>query len=160
MNVLARRLMVGDVVPPFSLENQDGQTVDIEQLIGTKNLVIFFYPRDNTYGCTIETCSFRDDYQKFVDAGAEVIGISSDTVDSHHKFATENNLPYTLLSDVGGKIRGLFGVPNAFGFIPGRVTYVIDKDGIIRNIINSQLKPNKHVTEALRVLDEIDSVHS
>ena len=120
--------------------------------MGDKNLVIYFYPRDNTLGCTIESCTFRDEYEQFQEVGAQVIGISSDTVDAHKEFSSEYHLPFTLLSDLGGKVRNLFGVPSAFGFIPGRVTYVIDKDGVIRHIFKSQIRPQKHVEEALKVL--------
>ena len=149
---VTKRLGIGDHIPNFVLANQDGKTVDVKKLLGDKNLVIYFYPRDNTLGCTIESCSFRDEYAQFTDEGADVIGISSDTVDSHKEFSNEHHLPFTLLSDLGGKVRNLFGVPSAFGFIPGRVTYVIDKEGVIRHIFNSQIRPQKHVEEALKVL--------
>ncbi len=147
-----KRLGIGDHIPNFTLANQDGKKIDVGKLLEDKNLVIYFYPRDNTLGCTIESCSFRDEYAQFKDEGAEVIGISSDTVDSHKEFSKEHDLPFTLLSDLGGKVRNLFGVPSAFGFIPGRVTYVIGKDGVIKHIFNSQIRPQKHVEEALKVL--------
>lgn len=156
MNTITKRLAVGDQIPTFSLTDQNGRKINVEKLVGKKNLVIYFYPRDNTLGCTIESCSFRDEYQQFTEAGADVIGISSDTVDAHKEFSSAHHLPFTLLSDLGGKIRSLFGVPYAFGFIPGRVTYVIDKEGIIRHIFNSQLLPHKHVSEALKILKNLN----
>ena len=156
MNVIAKRLAVGDSIPLFSLNDQYGKSCNIEDFIGHKNLVIYFYPKDNTLGCTIETCSFRDEYSQFKEVGAEVIGISSDTVDSHQNFSDEHHLPFILLSDLGGKVRDLFGVPYAFGFIPGRVTYVVDKEGVIKHIFNSQIQPKRHIREALEVLQQLE----
>jgi thioredoxin-dependent peroxiredoxin len=115
-------------------------------------VVVYFYPKDDTPGCTRESCAFRDQFSDFSDAGAEVIGISSDSVASHKKFAEKHRLPFTLLSDPGGSVRKAFGVPSSLGVLPGRVTYVIDKKGVVRHAFNSQLNPAKHVEEALAVL--------
>jgi peroxiredoxin Q/BCP len=153
---LNKRLLKGDFIPEFSLSDQDGNEVSISKYLGNKSLVLYFYPRDNTLGCTMESCSFRDEYEKFTEAGAEVIGISSDTIDSHKEFQNKHHLPFTLLSDLGGKVRNLFGVPSAFGFIPGRVTYVVDKNGKIMHVFNSQIQPQKHVQEALKVLKDLN----
>jgi peroxiredoxin Q/BCP len=115
-------------------------------------IVLYFYPKDDTPGCTAEACSFRDQYQVFKDAGAEVIGVSSDSVSSHKQFASKHRLPYILLSDEKGALRKRYGVPSTFGLIPGRVTYVIDREGIVRHIFSSQFTPEKHITEALKTL--------
>jgi peroxiredoxin Q/BCP len=119
--------------------------------------VIYFYPKDDTPGCTKEACSFRDNYQEFTDAGVTVIGISADDVESHKKFADKYNLPYTLLSDTDNKVRKLFGVKgDLFGLIPGRVTFVVDKNGVIRHVFNSQMNAEKHITESLAAIEELD----
>jgi peroxiredoxin Q/BCP len=111
--------------------------------------------KDNTSGCTAEACSFRDSYEVFQEAGAEVIGISSDSEKSHEQFAKQYRLPFILLSDLGGVVRKSYGVPATFGLLPGRVTYIIDKQGIVRHIFSSQFAPQMHVTEALKVLKEL-----
>jgi len=127
--------------------------VNISEYIGKKNLVLFFYPKDDTPGCTREACSFRDHYETFLDDGVEVLGISGQSVESHKNFAQKHNLKYHLLSDEGNKIRKLFGVPaNLFGLLPGRVTYVADKTGKVISVFNSQTQVEKHVEEALRAL--------
>src|SRR5690606_39455723 len=107
---------------------------------------------DDTPGCTREACAFRDDYEAFQEAGAEVLGISSDTSESHRRFAAKHRLPFRLLADPGGKVRAAFGVPRTAGLLPGRVTYVIDREGVIRHAFNSQLAATRHVDEALAVL--------
>jgi peroxiredoxin Q/BCP len=147
------KIEVGSKIPEFTLKDQDGKSVNINDLIGTKNLVIYFYPKDDTPGCTKEACSFRDQFAEFSELGAEVIGISSDSVKKHKSFAEKHRLPYTLLSDVDKKVRKAFGVPTDFlGLLPGRVTYIVDKKGIVRHVFNSQFNAEKHVSEALEVL--------
>lgn len=146
----------GDKCPSFTLPNQNGEKVNIDDLIGKKNLVIYFYPKDETSGCTQQACSFRDAYEDFKEIGAEVIGVSSDSIDSHNAFAKNHNLPFILLADNEKKVRKLFGVPsNLLGIIPGRVTYIIDKEGIVQGVFNSQTKFNKHVDEAKMVLKSL-----
>ena len=113
------------------------------------------FSKDNTAGCTAEACAFRDSYEVFQEAGAEVIGISSDTEKSHQQFATQHRLPFILLSDLGGVVRKHYGVPATFGLLPGRVTYIIDKQGIVRHIFSSQFAPQKHVDEAFKVLQAL-----
>ena len=125
--------------------------------MGKKPVVLFFYPKDNTLGCTKEVCAFRDRFEEFSKLDAEVIGISSDSVESHRSFAANHHLPYTLLSDEGGKVRKLYGVPNTLGLFPGRVTYVIDKEGVVRHVFSSQLGATRHVEEALKVLVSLAS---
>ena len=146
------KVQVGDLAPDFTLSTQSGTQVSLKDFRGKTNVVLFFYPKDNTAGCTAEACSFRDNYEVFKEAGAEVIGISSDSVESHAGFVTKNRLPFILLSDQGGSVRKQYGVPATFGLLPGRVTYVIDKQGAVRHIFSSQFAPNKHVDEALQVL--------
>ncbi|TRU69542.1 MAG: peroxiredoxin [Microcystis viridis Mv_BB_P_19951000_S69] len=145
-------IKVGDRVPDFSLPSQTGTTVNISDLIGKKSLVIYFYPKDDTPGCTAESCAFRDSYEVFTDAGAEVIGISADSPQSHQQFAQKYNLPFTLLSDSDNRVRKLFGVPATLFVIPGRVTYIIDKEGIVRHIFDSMLDFKAHVTESLNTI--------
>ena len=146
----------GDKCPSFTLPNQKGEEVNIDDLVGKSNLVIFFYPKDESPGCTKQVCSFRDNYNDFLELGAEVIGISSNTEDQHKGFVENHNLPFTLLADTQKKVRKLFGVPSdLMGLIPGRVTYIIDKKGIVKGIFNSQLKFENHTSEAIKVLKNI-----
>jgi len=114
--------------------------------------VLYFYPKDNTPACTAEACSFRDAYTAFTDAGAQVIGVSSDSADSHTAFAQRHALPFPLASDPGGGLRKAFGVPKTLGLLPGRVTYVIDRGGVVRSVFNSMFAPQKHVDAALGVI--------
>ena len=147
---------VGDKAPNFTLPSQMGDNVALSEYQGKKNVVLYFYPKDETRGCTREACEFRDQYDVFTGLGAEVLGVSSDTLESHKSFATHYGLPFLLLSDVEGDVRKLYGVPSSMGIIPGRVTYIIDKKGVVRHIFNSQFQPEKHIKEALKVLKEIE----
>jgi peroxiredoxin Q/BCP len=150
------KLIVGSSVPKFELKDQNGKLFKLETVLGKKNLVIYFYPKDDSQGCTKEACSFRDQFEVFDDADALIIGISGQSVNSHHEFAKKNRLNFTLLSDSGNKVRKLFGVPaNLFGLIPGRVTYVINKEGKVVYMFNSQTQAEKHVDEALHILQEL-----
>ena len=117
--------------------------------------MLFFYPKDFSPGCTIQVCHFRDNYEDFTDLGAEVIGISSDSVESHKKFLDEYLLPFQLLSDEGGKVRKGYGSTKGFGYLPGRYTFIIDMDGIVRHIFTSETDMKKHIDEALRILKQI-----
>jgi peroxiredoxin Q/BCP len=146
-------IQVGDQVPVFTAKKQDGGTFDLQDYLG-KPLVIYFYPKDFTPGCTTQACSFRDFYQDFQDLGAEVIGISSDTTASHEAFQEKYKLPFILLSDYDRKIRKAFGVPTSlFGLLPGRVTYVIHPDGTVKMVFNSMSAKN-HITKALEMVRE------
>jgi peroxiredoxin Q/BCP len=148
-------LKIGSTIPAFTLLDQNGKLFDINTVLGKKNLVIYFYPKDDTPGCTAQACSFQDQFEVFKEADAVIIGISGQSVESHKEFAAKHRLTFTLLSDEGNKIRKLFGVPtNLLGLLPGRVTYVVGKTGKVIYIFNSQMQATKHVDEALRILKE------
>jgi peroxiredoxin Q/BCP len=150
------KIKIGSEIPSFSLQDQHGNNFDINIVLGKKNLVIYFYPKDDTPGCTKEACYFQDQYEVFKDVDAEIIGISGQSVESHLDFAKKYNLTFTLLSDTGNKIRKLFGVPTNFlGLLPGRVTYVVSKEGKVIYMFNSQMNATKHVDEALTILKEM-----
>ena len=145
-------LQVGDKIPNFSAKDSNGNDFDSASIIGKKPIVLYFYPKDNTPGCTAQACSFRDQYEDFKDLGAEVIGISSDSVQSHEKFAKRYKLPFVLLSDSDKKLRNLFGVKtNLFGLLPGRVTYVADKNGIIKLVFDS-MNATSHIPKAFAIV--------
>lgn len=150
-------IRVGDKAPDFTLMNQLGFKIRLYDIIGLENIVLFFYPKDDSLVCIKEACAFRDNYEVFQKYGAEIIGISSDSEKSHKNFAKNHRLPYTLLSDKGGKVRKLYGVQKTMGFLPGRVTYVIDKQGIVKHIFNSQLNFSGHIEEALEILKLINN---
>ena len=149
------RVDVGSKAPDFTLPSQLGQMLSLNDFIGEKPVILFFYPKDDAPGCTKQACVFRDNYEVFKKRDAEVIGISSDSVESHRGFAAKHDLPYTLLSDEDKKVRKLYGVPNTLGLFPGRVTYVIDREGIVRHVFSSQLGTEKHVAEAIKALQSI-----
>jgi len=145
-------VQTGDYIPSFSLNDQHGNLFVIDSLLGKKKLVIFFYPQDGSLNCTKEACYFRDLSDVFEEADAVVIGISGQSVESHKKFAEQNKLNYTILSDTGNEVRKLFGVPGkVLGLVPGRVTYVTDKSGKIVYIFESQTDVVRHVDEALKI---------
>jgi peroxiredoxin Q/BCP len=154
---VARGIQVGDKAPDFTLPSQSGEQVRLGDRLGDRVVVLYFYPKDNTSGCTAEACAFRDSYETFTDAGAEVIGVSSDSADKHAGFATKHRLPFTLLADQGGRVRKAYGVPAALGFLPGRVTYVIDRSGTVRHVFNSMTNINGHVKEALEVVRQLQA---
>lgn len=142
-------LSVGDRAPAFRAPLGGGGTFDLADHLGRKAIVIFFYPKDDTPLCTREACGFRDAYEQFVEAGAEVVGVSADTPESHEAFARRHRLPFPIVSDRDGAVRRLFGVPNLLGFLPGRVTYVIDRAGIVRLVFNASFTAAGHVKQAL-----------
>jgi peroxiredoxin Q/BCP len=142
---------VGERAPDFTLPDANGKDVRLADFAG-RPVVLYFYPKDDTPGCTKEACTFRDQYQDFQDAGAPVLGVSSDSSESHRKFAAKHRLPFTLLADRGGQVRKRYGVPATLGLLPGRVTFVIDGAGVVRHVFNSQLDATRHVKEALHVL--------
>jgi thioredoxin-dependent peroxiredoxin len=154
---MARGIQVGDKAPDFTLPSQSGEPVRLYDQLGERAIVLYFYPKDNTPGCTAEACAFRDSYEVFTDAGAEVIGVSSDSVARHVGFADQHNLPFTLLSDQGGRVRKNYGVPATFGVLPGRVTYVIDRGGTVRHVFNSMTHIDQHINEALEVVRQLQA---
>lgn len=147
---------VGEKAPDFTLPSQMGDNVTISEFLGKKNVVLYFYPKDETAGCTKEACTFRDNYEQLTSLGAEVLGVSGQSVESHKSFATHYGLPFILLADVDNKVRELYGVPSTMGIIPGRVTYIINKKGIVRHIFVSQTQAQRHVEEAKKTLTEIE----
>ena len=148
-------LHAGDRAPDFELASAAGNPVKLSDFAGKKSVVLYFYPKDDTPGCTVEACGFRDAYDVFAEAGAEVIGVSSDSVSSHDHFAKKFHLPMTLLSDPDGAVRAKYGVKSTLGLFPGRVTFVIDKEGVVRHAFSSQLRFSKHVQEALEVVKQL-----
>jgi peroxiredoxin Q/BCP len=149
-------IKIGSSIPAFTLPDQNGNLFDINSVLGKKNLVIYFYPKDDSPGCTAQACSFRDQFEVFKEADAVIIGISGQSVESHKEFAEKHRLSFTLLSDEGNKIRKQFGVPSGLlGLLPGRVTFVADKKGKVIYIFNSQTQTTRHVDEALRILREL-----
>ncbi len=146
---------VGDPAPDFTLPADNGETITLSRYRGEKVVVLYFYPRDDSYGCTREACAFRDAFEDFVAAGAEVIGVSSDSADSHERFARRHSLPFRLVADAGGELRSAFGVPSLLGVLPGRVTYVIDRGGVVRHMFSSQTRFGGHVERALTVVREL-----
>jgi thioredoxin-dependent peroxiredoxin len=154
---MARGIQAGDKAPDFTLPSQSGEQVRLRDRLGQRVVVLYFYPRDDTRGCTAEACAFRDSFEVFADAGADVIGISSDSVASHAAFADKHKLPFTLLSDKGGHVRKSYGVPAVLGLVPGRVTYVIDREGTVRHVFNSMTNIGQHISDALKVVRELQA---
>ena len=153
---MAQPLSSGDRAPQIALTDQNGVERRSDQLAG-KALVLFFYPKDDTPGCTMEACAFRDSYADLQALGAEVWGVSGDDAGSHQLFASRHNLPYPLLVDRGNQLRRAFGVPAVLGLLPGRVTYVIDADGLIRHVFNNLLDGPAHRREALEALRRLQT---
>jgi peroxiredoxin Q/BCP len=146
----------GDPAPAVTLSLHSGASTPLADLYCAHPVVLFFYPKDFTSVCTKEACAFRDAYQDFVDAGATVIGVSSDSADRHQRFADQHRLPYLLAADEDGALRRAFGVPKTLGFLPGRVTYVIDRTGVVRHVFSAQLAHDRHVREALDALRQLE----
>ncbi|MEN9205256.1 MAG: peroxiredoxin [Thermostichales cyanobacterium SZTDM-1c_bins_54] len=151
---MARPVQVGDLAPDFTLPNQNGDPVSLSQFRG-QPVVLYFYPKDDTPGCTAEACAFRDSYAEFQKLGAVVIGVSSDSVSDHRAFANRYQLPFLLVSDRNNQVRQAYGVPPTLWILPGRVTYVIDSEGIIRHIFDSQLDFAAHKEQALATLRQL-----
>ena len=149
VRVSENKVRVGEIAPDFTLPDQSGKPVRLRELLGRGTVVLYFYPKDQTPGCKLEARAFRDSHDRFTAAGADVVGVSSDSVASHRRFAARERLPFTLLSDRAGAVRALYGVEKTLGILPGRVTYVIDQGGVVRHIYASQLKATQHSREAL-----------
>ena len=150
-----KKVDVGDPAPDLSMSTHTGERLSLADYRGKHPVVLFFYPKDGTAVCTKEACSFRDAYEDFTEAGAVVIGISSDSAARHQSFAEKHKLPFLLVSDQDGNARRAFGVPKTMGVFPGRVTYVIDREGIVRHIFRSQFAADRHVQEALDVVRKL-----
>ena len=149
-----KKLNIGDPAPEFSLPDQDGQTISLSDFKGKKAVVLYFYPRDETPGCTKEACAFRDSYEEFTDLGAEVIGVSEDSVRSHQEFAKRRRLPFRLLSDRDNTVKKSYGVANTLFIFPGRETFVIDREGRILHRFFSQSRIGDHISKAREILEE------
>lgn len=149
------KLKKGDPVPVISLKNQHGELIQLNNYAKGKSLVVYFYPKDDTPGCTAQACTFRDQYEDFEDVGAVVVGISGDSVSSHKKFAERNDLHFTLLSDRNRAAEKAFGVPRSFlGLLPGRVTYIFNPSGKLVGTFNSAVQAKRHIQEALNTLEK------
>ncbi|MFO0551027.1 MAG: peroxiredoxin [Polyangiaceae bacterium] len=146
------KISEGMQAPRFELSSTTGERVSLSALLEKGPVVVFFYPKDDTPGCTKEACTFRDSYEAFQAAGASVVGISSDSTKSHQRFADKHGFPFLLLADEGGRVRSEFGVPKTLGLIDGRSTYVIDKQGVVRGVFHSQLQVTRHAHEALETV--------
>lgn len=148
---------VGQRAPDFTLPSTNGAPLTLSTFFNRSTVVLFFYPQDDTPGCTAEACAFRDMHEAFAAAGAEVIGISSDSIASHEDFARKHRLGMALVSDAGGAVRALYGVRATLGLIPGRVTFVIDKTGTVRHVFVSQFRVKQHVNEALEIVKKLEA---
>ncbi len=146
------KIKPGDLAPKFSAKTFDGTSVNLVDYIGHRGVVLFFYPKDGTAICTKEACAFRDSYEKFTKAGFEVIGVSSDSEESHRSFSQQHHLSFPLISDADGSLRKEFGVTKTLGLIPGRVTYVIDQQGVVRHVFSAQFASDEHVQQALNAI--------
>jgi peroxiredoxin Q/BCP len=154
-------IRIGDRAPDLSLPGLapglGRATVKLSEWIGKRTVVLYFYPGDETPGCTREACSFRDAYEDFSAAGAEVIGVSEDDVASHESFAQHHRLPFVLASDLDGSARKAYGVKKTLGLIAGRVTFVIDREGVVRDVFDSQLRFHEHVRRALELVKRLEA---
>lgn len=148
-------IKVGDTIPHFKAKDTHGNDFDSLDIVGKTPVVIYFYPKDDTPGCTAQACSFRDQYEDFKDLGVEIIGISSDSVASHQKFTKQYKLPFKLLSDSDKSIRNLFGVPSGiFGLLPGRVTYIADKNGVVVSLLDNMMA-TQHIPKSLEAIKKL-----
>lgn len=146
-------LQPGDPLPDLTLPNQFNVLVSLNEFVGKKPLVIYFYPKDNTRVCTAQACGFRDHYEDFTELGAEVIGISKDSIESHKKVADKRRIPFILLSDSRKEAIKAFGIPTfLFGLLPGRVTFIFNKEGILIHTFTSNFEADSHISEALQIL--------
>ena len=153
-------ISTGDSAPDFTLPSSgsagEGERIALSDLCRQRTVVLYFYPKDDTPGCTVEACSFRDRYEAFCDAGAEVVGVSSDSYESHRRFADRHGLPMRLVSDPDGALRRLYDVRATLGILPGRATFVIDRQMTVRHVFVSQLRFGRHVEEALETVRRLE----
>jgi len=152
-----KRIGVGDPVPDFTVVTHTGQTVSLADFRGRQPLVLFFYPRDGTPVCTQEACGFRDAYEDFLAAGAAVLGVSGDSARRHTAFVQQHRLPFPLASDADGALRRAFGVPKFLGLFPGRTTYVIDQQGIVRHIVQGVFQAAGHIAQSLEIVRQLSA---
>lgn len=149
-------LKIGDQLPDISLNDQDGNQINLRDFKGKNSLIVYFYPKDDTPGCTKEACEFRNEYDQFEQYHAKIFGISGDSPKSHQRFIAKHSLNFSLLSDRDRKAEKAFGVPRSlFGLIPGRVTFIADQQGVIQHVLNSQTDARRHTHESLKVLKRI-----
>jgi peroxiredoxin Q/BCP len=150
-------LKAGDTAPDFSLSDERGLPVSLKDYLGKKVVVLYFYPKDFTSGCTAEACSFRDDYKLYQSKGAVVIGVSLDSVESHSRFSEKYNLPFAILSDRNKEVAKAYGVLGLGGFLTKRVTFIIGKNGKITHIF-PKVDVRHHSEEVLKALEEVEKV--
>jgi peroxiredoxin Q/BCP len=147
--------LLNQPAPDFTREAHQGQQIRLADYQGKSVVVLYFYPKDGTPVCTKEACAFRDAYEEFTKMGAVVIGVSNDSVDRHRAFAANLALPFLLLSDQDDSLRKTYQVPKTLGILPSRVTYVIDKAGLVRHVFSALLSAERHVAEALGIVREL-----
>lgn len=151
---MRKEIKIGDNCPTFELKNQRGELIKSTNLIGEKKLLVYFYPKDGTPGCTKQACSFRDEYEQFQSYNCEVIGISSDSPSSHEKFAQFHHLNFNVLADDKKEVRKLFGVPKFLRLLDGRVTYLFNEEGVLIWKFNGLFNATKHISEAIIFLEK------
>jgi peroxiredoxin Q/BCP len=147
-------LKLGDTAPDFSLMDDKGRLVTLKEFLGKKVVVLYFYPKDSSPGCTAEACSFRDNYKSYEDRGAVVIGVSLDSVESHSKFSQKYNLPFAILSDKRKEVARAYGALGIGGLLAKRWTFIINKEGKIVHIF-TKVDVRKHSEEVLKALEEV-----
>lgn len=146
-------LPTGSQAPDFALTDHEGNSFRLSEALRNGPVVLYFYPKDNTYGCTREACFFRDAYEDFLEVGAQVVGVSADSINSHQRFREQYSLPFTLLSDPDRLVHTLYGVDRSMlGLLASRITYVIGRDGSILGCIDSLMDFQGHVTKGLSLL--------
>jgi len=145
----------GQPAPPFTLKDAAGTPWSLDTLRAGGPVVVFFYPRDESPICTREVCAFRDAHEDFAEAGAAVVGISSDDGAAHEAFARKQRLNYVLLSDPRGEVRKAYGIPKTLGVLDGRATFVIDRAGKVRLAYAAQLVAEGHTRRALETVRAI-----
>ena len=143
-------LKVGDKAPDFNGMSDGGAKISLSEKLKDGPVVLYFYPKDETPGCVAEACAFRDRWEDVRKLGATILGVSSDSAESHKRFKANKNLQFTLIADEDKQIRKAYGATGTL--IPPRITFVIDKQGTIREVYNSQLNASNHVEVALKSL--------